>query len=185
MSRIGKRPIPLPPGVTITVAGRTVRVNGPKGTLAFELRPEIAVRQEENTLVITVQDPSDKAHRALWGLSRALIKNMVEGVAKGFEKRLEIQGVGFRAQEQGAQALVLSLGFSHPLTFPVPNGVTVRVEKSTIIIQGIDKQQVGEVAAKIRALKPPEPYKGKGIRYADEIVRRKVGKVVKAAGTAT
>ena len=181
MSRIGRKPIPIPSGVTVTIEGALVRLNGPKGNLSATFRPEVDIKQEESQLVITAKDPSRKDHRAYWGLTRALLRNMTEGVAKGFERRLELQGVGFRAQAQGA-GLVLALGFSHPVNFELPQGVTAKVEKNIIVLEGIDKQLLGETAASLRRLKPPEPYKGKGIRYVDEQVRRKVGKVVKAAG---
>lgn len=183
MSRIGKRPLPIPEGCTVTIDGQMVRAAGPKGTLELMIRPEVTARQEGTTLLLRAKDSGIKSHRALWGLYRALVRNMMEGVTKGYERRLEIQGVGYRAQAQGTN-LVLSVGFSHSVTFAVPQGVNAAIEKNTIILQSADKQLVGEVAAKLRRIRPPEPYKGKGIRYTDEIVRRKAGKVVKAAGAA-
>lgn len=181
MSRIGKLPIPLTDGVTATLAGQHVAVKGPKGELSLTLHKNVSVAEADKTLSVTVKDPDSKSDRALWGLSRQLVANMVLGVTKGFEKKLELVGVGFKVQAAG-QALTLNLGFSHPVEFALPQGITAVVEKNTITISGIDKQLVGEISAKIRALKKPEPYKGKGIKYSDEVVRRKAGKVVKAAG---
>lgn len=175
MSRIGKKPISLPTGVETNIDGNKITVKGPKGEL-FELIPEdIAVVQEGQELL--VQRPSDaKKHRALHGLSRALIANMVEGVTKGFEKKLELVGVGYRAQLQGKK-LVLNLGFSHPVEVEAPEGIEFEVPANTkISIKGTDKQLVGNTAAKIRALRKPEPYKGKGIKYENEFIRRKAGK---------
>ncbi|HWO46985.1 MAG TPA: 50S ribosomal protein L6 [Solirubrobacterales bacterium] len=175
MSRIGRKPIELPEAVTVELAPGRVAVKGPKGELDQRLSPEMKVEQDEST--ITVQRPTDRGeHRALHGLTRSLIANMVEGVTDGFEKRLQIQGVGYRAKAQG-KALELSLGFSHPINMKAPDGIDFEVPQPTeIIVRGIDKQLVGETAAQIRRHRPPEPYKGKGVRYADEQVRRKVGK---------
>ena len=175
MSRIGKKPIPVPAGVTIAIEPELVRVNGPKGELTERIPRDITVAQEDEQLVVT--RPTDRGeHRALHGLTRSLVANMVEGVTNGYEKRLEIQGVGYRAQLRG-NALELSLGFSHPVSVEAPEGIEFEVPQPTeIIVRGIDKQQVGQVAADIRKRRPPEPYKGKGIRYAGEHVRRKVGK---------
>lgn len=183
MSRIGNRPIPLPQTCTVSITGQQVAVTGPKGTLSLTLRKEVTVAQADQQLVLSVKDPANKEHRSYWGLYRALLRNMVEGVVNGFEKKLELQGVGYRVQAQG-NTLVMNLGFSHPVNFSVPAQLSVRVEKNSIILQGTDKQTIGEIAAQIRRIRPPEPYKGKGIRYAGEAVRRKVGKVVKAAGAA-
>jgi large subunit ribosomal protein L6 len=175
MSRIGKKPIAIPAGVTIDVKPGQVNVKGPKGELAQRVSPEMRVSAAEDAL--TVERPTDRGeHRALHGLTRSLIANMVEGVTDGFEKRLEIQGVGYRAQLKG-KALELALGYSHPVSVPAPDGIEFEVPQPTqIVVRGIDKQLVGEVAAGIRKRRPPEPYKGKGIRYAGEQVRRKVGK---------
>lgn len=181
MSRIGRQPIPLPDGVTATVEADAVSVKGPKGSLRLPLPAHVTVAQEGSTLHVKVEDPEEKRQRAVWGLARVLLDNVVTGVTKGFEKTLEIQGVGYRAESKG-QTLTLSLGFSHPVVFPIPPGIEIAVEKSTLRVKGIDKQLVGEVAAQIRRLRPPEPYKGTGIRYTNEVVRRKAGKAVKAAG---
>ena len=174
MSRIGKLPIAIPSGVTITVDPDTITVAGPKGTLTQFTMPGIMVKQEENQVVVT--RASDEAlHRAKHGLMRTLISNMVIGVTQGFSKKLEINGVGFRAQLQGAN-IKFNLGFSHDVVFALPQGVTATIEQNVITVSGINKQQVGQVAAEIRALKKPEPYKGKGIKYADERIVRKSGK---------
>ena len=175
MSRIGKQPIPVPEGVQVTIEPERVVVNGPKGELEERIVRDISVEQEENQLL--VKRPTDRGdHRALHGLTRSLVANMVQGVTEGFEKRLEIQGVGYRAQLQGKK-LVLSLGFSHAVEIQAPDGIEFEVPQPTqVIVRGISKQQVGEVAANIRKRRPPEPYKGKGIRYEGEYVARKVGK---------
>ena len=175
MSRIGKKPIPVPSGVDVSISAGTVTVKGPKGSLSERINPEITVSQEDGTLVVT--RPTDRGdHRALHGLTRSLVANMVTGVTDGFEKRLEIQGVGYRAALRG-QDLELQLGFSHPVNVKAPEGLSFEVPQPTqVIVRGISKQQVGEIAAQIRKWRPPEPYKGKGIRYADEYVMRKVGK---------
>ena len=175
MSRIGKKPIEVPEGVTISIAPGRVTVNGPKGELSQAVSPAMKIQQSNGTL--TVERPTDRGeHRALHGLTRSLIANMVEGVTNGFEKRLEIQGVGYRARLQG-RALELALGYSHPVSISAPEGIEFEVPQPTeVIVRGIDKQLVGEIAARIRKQRPPEPYKGKGIRYVDEQVRRKVGK---------
>lgn len=181
MSRIGKLPIPIPAGVTVTIKAPDVSVKGPKGDLHLRLHHRINVATEEQNLLVTVPSPNNRNDRALWGLGRQLLANAVEGVTKGFTKRLELTGVGFKAALKGT-GLEMALGFSHPVTFAAPEGITLAVEKNAIIVTGADKQRVGETAATIRRLKPPEPYKGKGIKYAGEVIRRKAGKVVKAAG---
>ena len=175
MSRIGRKPIPVPDGVTVEVKPGLVSVKGPKGELSQVVSTEMTVTRSNGDL--TVERPTDRGeHRALHGLTRSLIANMVEGVTDGFEKRLEIQGVGYRARLQG-KALELSVGYSHPVSVAAPDGIEFEVPIPTqIIVRGIDKQLVGETAARIRRVRPPEPYKGKGIRYVDEQVRRKVGK---------
>jgi large subunit ribosomal protein L6 len=175
VSRIGKKPIAVPEGVEIDVKPGMVSVKGPKGELSQAVSPDMRVSQDNGTL--TVERPTDRGeHRALHGLTRSLIANMVEGVTGGFEKRLEIQGVGYRARLQG-KTLELSVGYSHPVSVTAPEGIEFEVPTPTqVIVRGIDKQLVGEIAARIRRTRPPEPYKGKGIRYAGEHVRRKVGK---------
>jgi large subunit ribosomal protein L6 len=175
MSRIGRKPIAIPDGVTVDIKPELISVKGPKGELDQEVSRDMKVLTSDGTL--TVERPTDRGeHRALHGLTRSLIANMVEGVTQGFEKRLEIQGVGYRARLQG-KALELSVGYSHPVSVTAPEGIEFEVPVPTqIVVRGIDKQLVGEVAARIRRTRPPEPYKGKGIRYEGEHVRRKVGK---------
>ena len=175
MSRIGKKPISVPEGVTVDVKPGVVAVKGPKGELSQAVSAEMKVTQANGTL--TVERPTDRGeHRALHGLTRSLIANMVEGVTDGYEKRLEIHGVGYRARLSG-NALELSVGYSHPVSVTAPEGIEFEVPAPTqIVVRGIDKQLVGEIAARIRRARPPEPYKGKGIRYVGEHVRRKVGK---------
>jgi large subunit ribosomal protein L6 len=175
MSRIGRKPVPVPDAVTVEIGSADIAVKGPKGELRQSFSPDMKVEQEDGT--VTVARPTDRGeHRALHGLTRSLIANMVEGVTDGFEKRLEIQGVGYRAALKGKK-LELALGFSHPVAIDAPEGIDFEVPQPTeIIIKGIDKQLVGQVAADIRKRRPPEPYKGKGIRYKDEQVLRKVGK---------
>jgi large subunit ribosomal protein L6 len=175
MSRIGKQPISVPDGVEITIEPDVVKVKGPKGELEERVSRDIAVAQENGEIVVT-RSTNRGEHRALHGLTRSLIANMVEGVTNGFEKRLEIQGVGYRAQLQGDK-LVLALGYSHPVELNAPTGIDFEVPQPTrIVVRGISKQAVGEIAAIIRKQRPPEPYKGKGIRYEGEYVARKVGK---------
>lgn len=174
MSRVGKLPVTIPSGVTITVDAGEITIAGPKGTLKQFTMPGITVKQEENQIVVTRENDEPK-NRAKHGLMRALLNNMVMGVSQGFSKKLEINGVGYRVNTQGAD-LKFNLGFSHDVIFKLPQGVTATTEQNTITVSGIDKQQVGQVAAEIRALKKPEPYKGKGIKYADERIIRKSGK---------
>ena len=178
MSRIGRTPVAIPAGVDVTIAGREVTVKGPRGTLSMEVAAPIEVSQANGA--ITVTRPNDEGEiRALHGLSRSLIANMVTGVTEGFRKTLEIVGVGYRVQAKG-QDLEFSLGYSHPVPVTAPEGITLRVESPTrFVVEGIDKQQVGEVAANIRKLRKPDPYKGKGVRYSGEQIRRKVGKAGK------
>jgi large subunit ribosomal protein L6 len=175
MSRIGRLPIAIPDGVEVAVDSGLVRVKGPKGELSQAISRDLTIEREDSTL--HVRRPTDRGeHRALHGLTRSLIFNMVEGVTNGFEKRLEIQGVGYRAQLKG-NTLELALGFSHPVRVEAPEGIDFEVPAPTqVIVRGIDKQAVGEIAAQIRKLRPPEPYKGKGVRYVGEYVVRKVGK---------
>lgn len=180
MSRIGKQPLSLPDGVTVTVDGQRAVVTGPRGELALTVHPAISLTVQDGVVSFVVAQQVKGAH-ALWGTMRALLANMVAGVVDGYRKQLELHGIGFRAVLKG-DALELSLGFSHPVVVQAPPGVTFSVEKETITVEGIDKTLVGQVAADIRSLRPPEPYKGKGIRYRGEHVRRKVGKVVGATG---
>jgi large subunit ribosomal protein L6 len=177
MSRIGKLPIQIPAGVTITVDSGLIKVQGPKGNLEQFLTPNVTVKVEDGQVTVTRKDDSKPA-KSEHGLIRALINNMVVGVTQGFEKKLEVNGVGFRVNG-GGQNLEMSLGFSHPVKYQAPDGVNIAVEKMNITVSGISKQQVGQVAAEIRALKKPEPYKGKGIKYADEVILRKAGKAGK------
>ena len=175
MSRIGKAPIPVPAGVTVTLDGQTVSVKGPKGELSWTVADEIAVAQENGALTFTPRGDGQR-ERAMWGLSRTLVANMVHGVTQGYERTLELVGVGYRAALKG-RALSMQLGFSHEVDVPPPEGITFTVPRQTEIrIAGVDKQLVGETAARIRKLRPPEPYKGKGVRYSGEKVRRKEGK---------
>jgi large subunit ribosomal protein L6 len=180
MSRIGKRPVPLPKGVTVQIAGQRVTVKGPKGEIARTIHADLSVAVED--VGVVVRRPSDEnRHKALHGLSRTLIANMVEGVTKGYQKALEIQGVGYKAEPKGAD-IQLVVGFSHPVRYKAPAGIKIAIENNTLVkIEGVDKELVGQVAAEIRAVKPPEPYKGKGIRYQGEQVRRKAGKTAQAA----
>ena len=179
MSRIGKQPIEVPQGADVTLNGQGVLVKGPKGELSFDVHPDITVTMDDG--VITVTRASDEVqHRALHGLTRMLVANMVEGVMTGFSKTLEIQGVGYRAMQKGS-GIELHLGFSHTIQYPAPDGVSLELpDQTTIVVTGVDKQKVGQAAAVIRSFRPPEPYKGKGIRYRGEHVRRKAGKTAGA-----
>ncbi|RIY01524.1 50S ribosomal protein L6 [Aureimonas flava] len=175
MSRIGKKPVAVPGGVTASVDGQTVRAKGPKGELSFVVNDEVLVKMEDGAIKVDPRDDSKDA-RSKWGMSRTMIVNILSGVKDGFEKRLEISGVGYRASMQGKN-LQLALGFSHDVLYPVPEGISIAVPKPTeIVITGIDKQQVGQVAAEIREYRGPEPYKGKGVKYAGEKIVRKEGK---------
>jgi len=177
MSRIGKLPITVPAGVTITVGSSEISVKGPKGELTVPHLSDVTVTVDGTQAIVTRKD-DERIAKAQHGLQRALLNNAVDGVTKGFEKKLEVNGVGFRVNG-GGQAVEMSLGFSHPVKYAAPAGVTLNVDKMTITVSGIDKQQVGQVAAEIRSLKKPEPYKGKGIKYADEVILRKAGKAGK------
>ncbi len=175
MSRIGKKPVALPKGVTASISGQTVKVKGPKGELSTTLVEEVDAKFDEHGVHVTPRDDMERADQ-MWGLSRTLVNNLVRGVTDGFSEKLEIQGVGYRAAVQGKN-LQLQLGFSHDVLYPIPAGITITAEKPTMLtIAGIDKQLVGQVAAEIRSYRPPEPYKGKGVRYSGEYVRRKEGK---------
>lgn len=182
MSRIGKQPVKIPSGVTVDVKDTHVKVKGPKGEMEFTFHPRVTIKVDGDTVVVT-RASEEKTDRSLHGVTRTLIANMIEGVSKGYSKQLEIQGVGYRAQLAGSK-LTLFLGFSHTIEFPAPKGITLSIDaekKNIITVAGIDKQLVGETAAKIREYKKPEPYKGKGIRYVGEHVQRKAGKAAASA----
>jgi len=175
MSRIGKRPIAVPAGVTASLEGQTIKAKGPKGELSFLINDEVLVALDNNEVTVSPRDQSKEA-RSKWGMSRTMIANIFQGVSQGFERKLEINGVGYRAAMQGKD-LQLSLGFSHDVVYKVPSGITIAVPKPTeIVVSGINKQQVGQIAAEIREYRGPEPYKGKGVKYADERIVRKEGK---------
>ena len=179
MSRIGQAPITIPSGVDVTINGRDITVKGPRGQLSRRLPPDITVRQDDGQLLVTRPD-DEREHRALHGLTRSLVNNMVVGVTDGFRKQLEIVGVGYRAEAQGPDAIRLALGFSHPVNVRAPEGIAFEVPVPTqIVVSGIDKEVVGQVAAEIRSIRKPEPYKGKGVRYQGERVLRKAGKAGK------
>ena len=175
MSRIGKKPVSVPQGVTANVEGQTVKVKGPKGALQLVIPDEVAVKMEKNAIQVDPRNETKRA-RSMWGTSRTLINNLMTGVTKGYERKLEITGVGYRAAVQGKN-LQLSLGYSHEVNYPIPEGIAIATPKPTeIVITGIDSKKVGQVAAEIREYRPPEPYKGKGVKYADEYIFRKEGK---------
>lgn len=176
MSRIGKLPVPVPDGVQVEIQGQTVTVRGPKGALSLAAHPAVQVQVEDRHIVCR-RLSDEKSHKALHGLTRSLLRNMVDGVVKGFARRLDLVGVGYRASMLGPGNLNLALGYSHPIIYPIPQGIKIEVKDQTqVLISGIDKQLVGAVAAKIRSFRPPEPYKGKGVKYAEERIRRKAGK---------
>jgi large subunit ribosomal protein L6 len=183
MSRVGKKILKVPAGVDLKVEGLDVRAKGPKGELSLTMNPRVSAKIENGELTVNVVNPENVNDKALWGLTRRLIENLVVGVTKGFERKLEINGIGFKAAAQG-QKLKLEVGLSHDVDYEVPKGVTVIVEKNIITVTGIDKQLVGETAAQIRRIKKPEPYKGKGIKYVEETIRRKAGKAAKAGSAA-
>jgi large subunit ribosomal protein L6 len=183
MSRIGKKPIAIPSGVTVEIKDQTLKVKGPKGELALNLHPKVIVNKTDSELTFDVAAKENRGERALWGLFRSLANNMIQGVTNGFTRVLEINGVGYKAAVSGKK-LVLNLGFSHPIELEIPTGLEAKMDKNILTISGTDKQAVGEFAAVIRSKRPPEPYKGKGIKYQEEIIRRKAGKVVKAVGGA-
>ena len=175
MSRVGKKPVAVPSGVTATVDGQLIKVKGSKGELSFVVPENVSMAMEDGAVAVNPRDES-KTARAKWGMSRAQVANLVEGVTKGFERKLEISGVGYRAQVAG-KVLKLSLGYSHDVDYPIPPGITIATPKPTeIVVAGIDKRQVGQTAAEIREFRKPEPYKGKGVKYADEFIFRKEGK---------
>lgn len=179
MSRIGKKPITISSDVSVDIQGKKVIVKGPKGTLEETVHDLVKVELKDNQLLVSIENENSVKERALWGLTRSLVANLVTGVTTGFQKSLEINGVGFKAAVNG-QSLTLNLGFSHPVNYPIPEGIVITVDKNVITVAGINKQRVGQIAAEIRQLKKPEPYKGKGIKYSDEVIRRKAGKVVKS-----
>ena len=175
MSRVGKKPVALPAGVTATVEGQSVSVKGAKGTLSFVVPDDCDVALNDNEVTVKPRSETKRA-QAMWGMSRAMINNLVTGVSAGFERKLEITGVGYKAAVQGKK-LVLSLGYSHDVDFPIPDGIAIVAPRPTeLVITGIDKREVGQVASEIRSFRPPEPYKGKGVKYSDEIIFRKEGK---------
>jgi large subunit ribosomal protein L6 len=175
MSRIGKKPVVMPQGVTASLDGQTVTVKGPKGQLAFVLNDAVTAKLEGNEIKVDPRDDSQRA-RAMWGMSRTMVQNLATGVSAGFQKTLDIEGVGYRAAVQG-RTLVLTLGYSHDVNYPIPDGITIACPRPTeVVISGIDRQRVGQVAAEIRDWRPPEPYKGKGVRYRGEFIFRKEGK---------
>jgi large subunit ribosomal protein L6 len=175
MSRIGKKPVPIPSGVTANIEGQTVKVKGPKGTLQVVLPEDVTVKMESGSVQVDPRNETKRA-RSMWGTSRTLVNNLITGVTKGYERKLEITGVGYRAALQGKN-LQIALGYSHDVIYPVPEGIAIATPKPTeIVVTGIDKQKVGQVAAEIRAFRPPEPYKGKGVKYAGEFIFRKEGK---------
>lgn len=175
MSRIGKKIIEIPQGVEVKITPNMITVKGPKGELSQDIHSSVTITQEENTLKVTVKDPEQRQDKALWGLFASLVMNMITGVTEGFEKKLEVNGVGYKVAHSGNK-ITLNLGFSHPIDFDLPEGVSAQVEKNVITLTSNDKQKVGQVAADIRKLRKPEPYKGKGIKYIDEVIKRKVGK---------
>jgi len=175
MSRIGKRPVPIPSGVTATVEGQTVKVKGPKGALQVVLPDDVTAKMDKSSVKVAPRTETDRA-RAMWGTSRTLVANLMTGVTKGFESKLEISGVGYRAAVQGKN-LQIALGYSHDVIYPIPEGIAIATPKPTeVVVTGIDKQKVGQVAAEIRGFRKPEPYKGKGVKYAGEFIFRKEGK---------
>lgn len=180
MSRIGKKEILIPENVNVEIVDKLIKVKGPKGELSFEHNHQVKLVKNDNVLNVE-RKSNDKLSKSLHGLTRVLINNLIVGVTDGFEKKLEIKGVGYKANVQGDK-LVLAVGFSHPVEIVAPKGITFQAQKNTITVSGIDKQLVGQVAANIRAIKKPEPYKGKGIKYSDEVIIRKAGKAAKAAG---
>ena len=182
MSRIGRKPINIPEGVEVGLKGTNVNVKGKLGELSFEHRPTVSIEIKENIIYVS-RENDDKKNCELHGLTRALVQNMINGVSIGYKKELELNGVGFTADASKTPFLILNLGFSHPIYFTIPEGITIVTPKPTqIIVEGINKQKVGEVAAKIRSFRKPEPYKGKGVKYVDEFIRRKAGKSVGAVG---
>jgi len=182
MSRIGKQPIEIPAGVSCSIEGKTAIIKGPKGELKVSLPPRVTVEEKENKLNVSISDTTQARLAAFWGLGRSLIANAVTGVTDGYSKQLEVNGVGYKVALKGKD-LVLNVGYSHAVDFKIPEGIEAKVEGNVITISGIDKQLVGEISAQIRKIRKPEPYKGKGIKYMDEVIRRKEGKVLKGTET--
>jgi len=182
MSRIGKQPIEIPAGVSCSIEGKTAIIKGPKGELKVSLPPRVTVEEKENKLNVSISDTTQARLAAFWGLGRSLIANAVTGVTDGYSKQLEVNGVGYKVALKGKD-LVLNVGYSHPVDYNLPAGIEAQIEKNVITLKGYDKQLIGKVAAEIRSVRKPEPYKGKGVKYVDEVIRRKAGK--KAVSTAT
>lgn len=183
MSRVGKKPIELPEKVEAKIQDKELTVKGPKGELKLKIHPWVKIELKDKEVLVTVKNPEMKVQNSLWGTFRSLVQNMVLGVTEGYEKKLEVNGVGYRVSLSGKK-LLLNLGYSHPIEFALPEGLEAKVDKNIITVSGADKQLVGETAAQIRKLRKPEPYKGKGIKYVEEVIRRKAGKAAKAAGAA-
>lgn len=181
MSRIGKQPIIIPDGVELTIENNTISAKGPKGELSIVIHPQVLLERDGQIINVKVKNEENKFERSIWGTSRKLISNVIEGVTKGFEKKLEVNGVGYNASVSGNK-LVLKVGYSHPVDFDLPQGITATIEKNVITLNSIDKQLLGDTAAQIRSVRKPEPYKGKGIKYSDEQIRRKAGKAAAKAG---
>lgn len=175
MSRIGKMPITIPDAVEVKIEEKNIFVSGPRGKLSMDIHPKVHIEKKENVLTLSIQDPSDHKQNSLWGLFRNIVRNMIDGVTIGFSKQLEIIGIGFKAGVKD-RTLILHVGYSHPVEYHIPEGIEIKAEKNIITVSGADKQAVGQTAAEIRFIKKPEPYKGKGIKYIDEIIRRKAGK---------
>jgi large subunit ribosomal protein L6 len=180
MSRVGKKPIIIPNGVEVKIDGKHISAKGPKGNLELDIHPKVLVEQSDESIVVKVANPEDKIERSLWGTTRKLIANLLEGVEKGFEKKLEVNGIGYKVSASGNK-LTLNVGYSHPVDFTLPEGISATVEKNVITISGIDKQLIGDISAQIRKIRKPEPYKGKGIKYVDEQIIRKAGKAAKSS----
>ncbi len=181
MSRVGKKPIQVPSGVQVELNAQEVSVKGPKGSLKLTVHPKVQIKKEGDVITLAVKKEDDKKERALWGLFNRLIENMIVGVTKGYDQGLEFIGVGYKVSVSN-KVVKMDVGFSHEVDFPLPAGIDAKVEKNTLTLSGIDKQLLGETAARIRRIRKPEPYKGKGIKYVDEVIRRKAGKAAKAAG---
>ncbi len=180
MSRIGKKTIQIPEKVEVKLDNQTLTAKGPQGELTLNIHPTVNIEIEDKQIYVTVKDPENKQQKSLWGTYRQLVDNLIVGVSQGFERKLEINGVGYRAEIKG-NSLILNVGYSHPVEFPFPEGIKINVEKNLITVSGINKHLVGETSARIRKVRQPEPYKGKGIKYEEEIIRRKAGKQAKAA----